>query len=299
VSPQSQQGGERYAYGLRIRGLGHVAELPSAPLGQPAARRVTVTIRQTEAIAPCPQALDANRGVRVLSDGRLLALDRRQGSATFFGAPLTGDLLAHPYLGPVATTFNRWAGREAFHGGAFVKADRVWAVLGPRTAGKSSLLAVLASQAVPVLADDILVTDQSGAFAGPRCVDLRHPIPGKALDTRPVRARTRLRLALPPIPGRLPLGGWLFLRWGDGLMLTPVGAPELLARLAARRSWPQLPSDPATMLAIAAVPAWDLTRPRDWRALDDTCQLLDRVLTDPAVTARPSPFSTRSAGASP
>jgi hypothetical protein len=274
MSPQPEQ---RYAYGLRVRGVDGVDELPSAPVGRSVARKV-VTVRQADTVAPPPVALDERRCVRLLPDGRHLALDRRRGTATFFGPPLTEDLLAHPYLGPIATTFNRWAGREAFHGGAFVKGDRAWAVLGPRTAGKSSLLAALASQDVPVLSDDILVVDGSGAYAGPRCVDLRHPIPGRSLDTKPVRNTTRLRLRLPPIPLRLPLGGWLFLRWGDELTMTSVGAAELLGRLAARRSWPQLPSDPAATLAIATLPAWDLTRPRDWNALGETCRLLDRVL---------------------
>jgi len=271
---------ERYAYGLRVRGVDGVAELPPAPQVGSAALLMPVTVRQAETLAPSAVALDANRCVRVLADGRRLALDRRRRTATFFGAPLTGDLLAHPYLAPIATTFNRWAGREAFHGGAFVMAEKAWAVLGPRTAGKSSLLAALAGRNVPVLSDDILVADAFGAYAGPRCVDLRHPIPGREMDARPVREKTRLRVTLPAIPVRMPLGGWIFLHWGDQLELTSVRAPELLARLAARRSWPQLPSDPATTLAIATLPAWDLTRPRDWGALDQTCRMLDLVASE-------------------
>ncbi len=89
-----------------------------------------------------------------------------------------------------------------------------------------------------------------------------------------VRERTRLRIALPPLPAHVPLGGWLFLHWDAPLTLTRVAPPELLMRLAARRSWKHLPTDPATMLPLATLPAWDLTRPHSWSALGPTCHLL-------------------------
>jgi hypothetical protein len=165
-------------YGRRVRGLAGVAELAPTAVTGPDLPMITVTVSQTDSVAaPSPVPLDADRCVRTLADGRHLALDRRQGVATFFGSPLTADLLAHPYLGPVATTFNRWAGREAFHAGAFVVAARAWVVVVPRSAGKSTLLAALAGHGVPVVSDDILVTEAARAFTGPRCIDLRQPIP--------------------------------------------------------------------------------------------------------------------------
>jgi hypothetical protein len=251
--------------------------LPAVPT-DPDTPTPTVTVNQTDTTAPRPIPLDTHRCVRTLADGRQLALDRQRGTATFFGPPLTTDLLAHPYLGPIATTFNRWAGRETFHAGAFVMAGRAWAVLGPRTAGKSTLLAALANHGVPIISDDILVTDAGHAYAGPRCIDLRQPIPDNTLRTRPVREQTRLRITLPPTPTRVPLGGWLFLHWGNTFTMTNISAPRLLTRLAGHRSWKHLPTDPAAMLAIAALPAWDLTRPRDLSALDLTCQLLATTL---------------------
>ncbi|SCF19573.1 hypothetical protein GA0070558_1459 [Micromonospora haikouensis] len=145
-----------------------------------------------------------------------------------------------------------------------------------------------------MLADDIVVVDGGDVLAGPRCVDLREPVPGLDLPTRAVRDATRLRVTLPGIAPRLPLGGWLFLRWGDGPALTPVGPADLLARLAARRSLPELPSDPAALLALAGLPGYDLTRPRDWAALDATHRLLDAALSTPATTtpAPPAPATT-------
>ncbi|WP_433124056.1 hypothetical protein ACQPWW_17955 [Micromonospora sp. CA-240977] len=274
----------RGVYGLRVHGLDGVTELPpadGAALGWPAVR-----VGQRNTPPPPPVPLNDRRGTRILADGRTLCVDRLRGTATFYGPPLAADVLAHPYLAPVATTVNRWTGRETFHSGAFVLAGRAWAVLGPRTAGKSSLLAALAARGVPILTDDILVVDRVDAFAGPRCVDLRQPVPGAAVPTRPVRAGGRLRVGLPPIAPRVPLGGWLFLRWGTALTLTRLPGATLLARLASQRSFGQLPSDPAVLLSLAARPAWELTRPRDWAALDDTHRLLaDTVAATSAVGA--------------
>ncbi|MET8091473.1 hypothetical protein [Micromonospora sp. NPDC005220] len=267
----------RTAYGLHIDGLDEVTDL-GISTGPPAGCR-PVTVRQRQADPPPPAPLDADRMVRLLTDGRTLELRRANGSATFYGPPLAADVLAHPYLAPVAVVVNRWAGRETFHAGAFVHNGRAWVVLGSRTAGKSTLLAALADRDVPVLADDIVVCDDGDVLAGPRCVDLREPIPGLGLPTRGVRDDTRLRVTLPAIAPRLPLGGWIFLNWGDGPALTPVGPADLLTRLAARRSLPELASDPAALLALAGQPGYDLTRPRDWAALDATHRLLDTTLT--------------------
>ncbi|MEH1101635.1 hypothetical protein [Micromonospora sp. CPCC 205561] len=266
----------RSVYGLCVHGLDGVAELPAARDTRPG--HPAVLVRQVAGPPPPPAPLTGRRGVRVLADGRTLEVDRERGTATFHGPPLTPDVLAHPYLAPVATTFNRWAGRETFHSGAFVRAGRAWAVVGPRTAGKSSLLAALAARDVPVVADDILVLDGADVFAGPRCVDLRQPVPGATLPTRAVRSGERLRVGLPPIADRVPLGGWLFLGWGLSVALDRVPGPTLLSRLAALRSFGYLPSDPAALLTAAALPAWDLRRPRDWSALDDTFRLIEDTL---------------------
>jgi hypothetical protein len=262
----------RFAYGLRGHGLAGVTEL--MPAGTDPWPEVVVH-QDPDSPRPAPRQLDHRCGVRLLADGRHLAVDRERRTAVFHGPPLTPDLLAHPDLAPVATTFNRWAGRETFHAGGFVRHGRVWAVLGPRTAGKSSLLAALAARGVPVVADDVLVLAGTDVFAGPRCIDLREPVPGVDLPSGPARAHTRARVQLPPIAHRTPHGGWFFLRWGDTVEATPVPATALLARLAGWRSWHHLPSDPAALLALAALPAWDLTRPRDWGTLDQVCALLD------------------------
>ncbi|MER5454859.1 hypothetical protein ABT008_08750 [Micromonospora sp. NPDC002389] len=267
----------RSVYGLCVHGLDDVRELPPVDLlrtGQP-----SVFVRQTTAEAPPLVPTDLDGGVRLLADGRTLAVERIRGTATFHGPPLAPDVLAHPYLAPVVTIFNRWLGRETFHSGAFVHADRAWAVIGPRTAGKSSLLAALAARDVPVVADDILVVDDAHVYAGPRCIDLRRPVPGVSLTTRLARAGDRRRVALPPTADRTPLGGWIFLGWGRTLTMSRLAGHDLLTRLAARRSWQHLPTDPSALLSLAALPSWQLTRPRDWAALGPTLRLVEETLT--------------------
>jgi hypothetical protein len=267
-------GGAGYAYGLRLRGLEDVVEV-AVPAGS-GDDGIRVEVRQCGGAPPAALALDPDRGVLRLRDGRHLAVDRAAGTATFHGPRLSADVLAHPYLGPVATVFGRWHGREAFHGGAFVAAGRAWVLLGPREAGKSSLLGGLAARGHAVVTDDILVTDGRVVYAGPRCVDLRDPLPGSP-PTHPVRGGTRSRLPLPPLVPRVPLGGWLFLCWGDEVGLRPVPAQDLLRRLAARRARRELPSDPGVLLRLATRPGWELTRPRDWSALEETCRLLGEL----------------------
>lgn len=260
----------RRVYGLQVHGLDHVAELAcaSSPDGP------QVEVGQVDGVRPAATALDGDRGVLLLADGRHLAVDRAAGTATFSGPHLSPDQLAHPHLGPVATVFNRWAAREAFHAGAVLVGGQAWGVLGPRTAGKSSLLAALAERGASVLSDDIVVTDGEVAYAGPRCLDLRQPLPGSGLATTPARSGTRLRVALPPVADRVPLGGWVFLGWGES-SLAGVAPDLLLRRLAVWRAWRALPSDPVTLLRLATLSAWDLTRPRAWSAVPAT---LDRLL---------------------
>jgi len=274
--PQARGEVVQASYGLHFRGLPLVPELALAEPGDGYPAAVTISVHATDQSTPQPYALDASRSVRRLADGRLLDCHRPDGTATFYGPPLDPGVLAHPYLGPVATTFNRWLGRESFHAGAFVVNDRAWAVLGPRTAGKSSLLAALAARRVPILSDDILVTDGHEGFAGPRCIDLREPLP--AVDTALVRARndSRWRVLLPPIPPRVVLGGWIYLRWGGAVSMQSLPPQELMRRLAAGRAGRDLASDPSAFLLLATLPSWDLERPKDWGQLDAT---LDRILS--------------------
>jgi hypothetical protein len=224
--------------------------------------------------------LGDSEGLLDLDGLRRVELRRTSGRATFHGEPLAADDLLHPYLGPVGIAFGRWLGRETFHAGAFLSAGGAWAVVGPREAGKSSLLAALARRGVPVFCDDLVVIDGLDAFAGPRMLDLREWPPSHLADERdvePARRGTRWRVRLGAIAPVAPFRGWIFLRWGDAVRLERIPATVTLARVARWRGRPELPSDPAHMLELAALPAWELYRPKGWHDLDDTIEALTRV----------------------
>jgi hypothetical protein len=269
-------------YGLHLTGVEGGGLPPTSAAGLPCV--AVGHARQTRELA----CVGLKRATLDLPEGRQLLLDQDERTATFTGLRLSHDELVHPYLGAAACIFNRWAGREVYHAGAFIHGGLAWAVVGAREAGKSSLLAALASRRVPVLADDLVVTDGQQVFCGPRAIDLRQP---PLLPTGPVtlaRGASRWRLALPPLPGAVPLGGWIYLQWRDEVAMASVPAGVSLARLAARRIWPFLPSDPAMLLALSARPGWDLGRPADWSRMDEAVDgMLQTLPSSPGLRVRP------------
>lgn len=306
----------RVAYGLGITGLDAVDVLPPVDAGAPPAWVVAVD----QTVRPAPP-IDPRDGVcHHLPGGRAVVFRRAARTARYHGPPLAADVLAHPFLTVVGVRFNRWLGRECFHAGVFAAAGRSWLVFGPRTAGKSTLLAALASAGWRVMADDLAVTDGHVVFSGPRIVDLREPLPDRRLRVALARSGQRLRVPLGPVAGALPVGGMFFLHWSDepdpgsgvvgpagsvadpsavgpvgGVVARPVPPSELLGRLARIRRLPALPTDPLTLLELAGRPAWDLTRPRNWAALPDTIATLAQTIAG-AVRDRSGPEQFRSGG---
>ena len=281
----------RQVYGMAVTGADDAIELMPLPVPSAADETPLLPVRIVLSTdpPPLPPIIDGDQIVEELVSGAWLNLDRARGVATFHGEPVRRDLITHPYLATTAVGFNRWSGREVLHAGAFEAAGRAWVVLGPSTAGKSTLMGALAAAGVPVLADDMVVTDGETVFAGPRCVDLREGFPAGVLRGAPptlrrARGDLRWRMDLPPIPSRIPLGGWFFLSWDDTASLEPIPMAALLGRLARWRSLRQLPSDPATILALAAKPGWELRRQRDWSGLSGTVDTLLRVAAAAAVS---------------
>jgi hypothetical protein len=267
-------------YGLHLTGISSAGLPPAHGSGHDPIR-----IRHAPQ-PPQPACLDAWGAVLDLPGGRQLQVRRSERTATFTGPRLSHDELVHPYLGAAACIFSRWAGREVYHAGAFISGGRAWAILGGREAGKSSLLAALAARRLPVLADDLVVTDGHQAFCGPRTIDLRRPPSASTGPVTRARGASRWRLSLPPLPGAVPLGGWIYLHWQAEPAMSPVPASELLTRLAARRTWPGLASDPETLLALAARPGWDLGRPADWARMNEVVDLMLRTLPPVAPGSR-------------
>ncbi|MGZ4232978.1 MAG: hypothetical protein ACXVUE_09610 [Solirubrobacteraceae bacterium] len=200
-----------------------------------------------------------------------LRLDRRSSTLEIRssdGVPVAD--LVHPALWPAAAVFARWHGRETFHAGAVsFDGEGAWAILGERGAGKSSLLAILASHGVEVLGDDLVVVAGQRCFGGPRCIDLR-PEAAAALsierDTRLVRSTERRRLMLGPCNGEYTLRGFVQLRWGTEVGLQRLLPAERLPLLLDHRRVVGLGADFEQLLDLVALPAVRLIRPPGWHA---------------------------------
>jgi hypothetical protein len=217
---------------------------------------------------PEPECMGTQRAVLGLPGLRQLLLRRGEGTATFTGPRLSHDELIHPYLGAAASVFSRWCGREVYHAGAFVCGGLAWAVVGGREAGKSSLLAALAARGLPVLSDDLVVTDGHQAFCGPRTIDLRRLAPGTTAPVTPVRGASRWRLALPPAarrgaPRRVDLPALARrrerctrfrhpARWPG----SPRGERGLPCRRIPRSCWRSPPAQDGTLAARLTGPGW-------------------------------------------
>jgi hypothetical protein len=216
-----------------------------------------------------PQRLDDDEALIWTRDGGHTVFDRRRRIVTAFHATtLAPEELIHPLLACTGAVFGGWLGRHAFHAGTLVAGGSGWALLGGSESGKSTLLAALVAEGCEVLADDTLVIEGGKAFAGPRCIDLRDPAPqqlGVGAGVAPVRDPVRYRLTLPPIATDVPLGGWIHLAWSDSFAVATIPPGERLERLSRLRAWQ--PRDALALLDLAALPAFELRRPRSWALL--------------------------------
>lgn len=265
------------AYGFRFAGVPGAAALltritPDAPL---------LTIERIvcePAIVGTGVGLD--RAQFELEDDGLLALEiwRDPLRARFSGShPPDDQALVHPFLVLAAATAAHWLDWEAVHAGGFRLGDAAWGVLGDRNAGKSSLLCGLSLLGVDVLADDLLVVADGRVQAGPNSVDLRTESArrlnvGEYLGV--VGARERWRHVTPPSRLSTPLAGFVSLCWGERVELLPVPVGRRLQLLSQSSTLGLPPATPGRLLELAALPAWELRRPRDWAAHDRALTLL-------------------------
>ncbi|MGI8760855.1 MAG: hypothetical protein ACR2LF_06095 [Jatrophihabitantaceae bacterium] len=264
------------AYGLNFAGLD--ADRTLFGERRPDAPTVTIGWEASPATACAGLAGNDTADLQFLS-GQRVRMDRVARTATYSGARIARDERVHPYLGQVAIVHSRWLGREAIHAGAFETAGAAWAVVGGRASGKSSVIAALAARGYSALADDTVITDGHRVYAGPRCVDLRHRIPGCAQSVTRARRDTRWRVRLAPAPFAAPLGGWIFLRWGERVALSPIPPERLIVMLARRRARTELGSDPGVILELAGRPGWFLTHPKSWDCAESSLSLLLETVT--------------------
>ncbi len=278
------------AYGLRLTGVTGAEEaLVSASEAWPILRlAVTTGVDSLDA-----ERVDDRFAHVRLRTGGCVDIDRDRGRATFtVPSPLSADELVHPYLAPVAAVTAHWYGRESFHAGGIAFGEVAWGIVGDRRSGKSSILAALAGRGVDVVCDDVLVVDEHEVFAGPRTIDLREDAAvildaGESIGIAGARERWRVRLG--QIDRPLRLGGWVFTAWGEEIALVPLPASDALTRLLRHRAITVPPMRPTAFLALAALPAWELQRPRSWDAVPHVLDCLAAAL-DPA---RAAPWTPR------
>ena len=236
-----------------------------------------VEVRQVVTSAPFRSGAELNGESTVIAlvTGGWLVLDRQARTATFHvPAPIGPEELVHPYLVPAAAVFSSWAGREAYHAGAFVVGGRAWALVADKEGGKSTTLAALVQRGIAVLSDDLLVLDERTVLQGPRLVDLREPsaihlMLGQRVDSAREGGRWRVHLASTP---DAELAGWVFLRWGDRVDARKMSLAERVGRLIALG-----PTRPEAVVSLASLPAVEFVRPQCLASLPGA---VERLLGD-------------------
>jgi hypothetical protein len=264
----------RGAYGIRLRGLEGAAELLVGVPEEAPEYAVAAEIGHADSF---DERVDDDRAELRLRSGGQIVVDRGH-QTILYRVPheVRPDELVHPYLAPAAAVIGRWHGRESVHAGAFAVEGRALGVVGTREAGKSSTLAWLASQGIDVLCDDMLIVDGDTPLPGPRSIDLRADAAqrlaaGEAIGVTGARERWRLRLGE---TAGARLVGWVFLAWGDEVTARPLRASERIPRIAEERGLRLPPVRPDSLLELASLPAWELSRPREWGSLPRAAELL-------------------------
>lgn len=267
------------AYGLALDGVDAAA--PLLVVADPAWPRFGIT-NTTGLIERVSDRLSDDRAEIALRSGGVLFLDRHEAKAEFVTPErLSPDELAHPGLAPVAAVTARWFGRQSFHAGGFAVGNDVWALLADREGGKSTTLAWLAAHGCAVVCDDMLVLDGDEPFVGPRILDLRSEAAerlGLGDYKGRVGARERWRVQLDAVPADTRFRGWIFLDWGDEVVVEPVRAADRLPRVARHLGLRVPPARPERLLELAALPGWEFRRPRGWDRFDEAgSRLLDAL----------------------
>jgi hypothetical protein len=274
------------AYGLHLHGLDEAAHLL-----HPVARDAPVfgVFSEVGTAREGAEYVDDDRAVLALRSGGEIVVERAAGVIRFrVPHAVRADELVHPYLAPAAAVAARWLGRESMHAGAFVAGGRAWALLGDRTAGKSSTLGWLARLGTPVICDDMLIVERGRVFAGPRSLDLREDAAARIDGSRAIGvagARERWRVELGAVPESLELGGWFLLEWGDDIAVRALRPSERLARLAPHRALRLEPARSDAVLELASLPARVLSRPRRWESLPESAERLLEIATSTATGA--------------
>lgn len=262
-TPTSEADTTPGAYGFRLSGDAPRSALLATVRADAPSIKLTRRVGSIEVV----NAVDDDSATVPLLDGGALELDRARRSARLTTPqPITDDELAHPYLAPIAAVHSHWLGRAAFHAGAIVVAGEAWGVIGQREAGKSTLLAAVASEGGVVMADDLLVMEGSAVFCGPRTLDLREEAARWFGGTRALGmagARERWRMDLGPAPLSAQLAGWIVPGWSEGVTVIRRPGAAAAHHIAPARSVTGIAIGPAAFMAAASRPAIEFNRPKD------------------------------------
>lgn len=270
----------RGAYGFRLDYVHPGEDLEDLVELDPSAPEVSVSWRHASTFVDVEQ-VEEDRVAYGVRGATCFHVHRDPRSIVFdLPTPPVPGALVHPLLTIAISVHARWRGDVTLHAGAFQARGGAWGIMGARRAGKSALLAALASKGRPIVADDLLAIDEGSVHGGPDCVDLR-PDTADRFGARylgVVGGRPRYRISTPPSRPLVPLRGFFILDWHDGagIRLEPLSMKDRLPWLY-RQEYISLIGmpDPAKLVPLVARPAWRLTRPRDWAATEDT---VDRVL---------------------
>lgn len=269
------------AYGLGFRGLDERPEIGGALINAPD-HWPTVTLAHTveEQTVVSPEVTTARARI-LLVDGSHAVLDRERRTVTLHGPKsLWTDWFVHPALATISSIFANWLGHHAIHAGAFVGKQGAWALIGTKQAGKSSTLGWLAANRYPIVADDLVVIGDGTAFAGPRTLDL---LPSTAQylgrDGQLVRDGERHRLSLGAVDPEVPIRGWIALAWGDDVEARPIPPSERLGVLIDNLRVPLDGPGSEALLDLAALPGFELHRPRQLEGLPNAAARIVEVAT--------------------
>lgn len=269
------------AYGFRLTSPQAGDPLPNLIVVDSASPRVEVSWRHASTVRDVEE-VEAER-VAYGFRGATTYYVERDPPAIRFDIPYVPSpaALVHPLLTIGVSVLARWRGDVTLHAGAFEAVTGGWGVMGAREAGKSSILASVGERGHPIVADDLLAVQSGMIWAGPSCVDLRPDTVGRfprAVSMGMVGGRPRFRLATPAGRTRVPLRGFFVLEWGEdpAIRIEPLPPQERLQWLY-RQEYIRLVGfpDPSKLLPLVALPAWRLTRPRDWAATEEA---VERVL---------------------
>lgn len=272
------------AYGLHLPDLRPAGSaLVSAPAEWPT-WRIDVRVADEAAVrasTPDLEVVDAARARLRLAGGGWMEADRAAGRSTLHLSHRPDPIaLVHPYFSLSAAVAAFWHGDLSLHAAAAVIDGGAWALLGDKGAGKSSTLAALAAAGHAVLADDVLVVRGGEALAGPRTIDLRDDAGARTPDAAPlgrVGARERWRVTVGETAVSVPFRGFFVLGWGESAEVRPLEPEKRLIALLANMSLRLPPLAPQELRRAAALPAFELRRPRRPELLPETVDEIRRV----------------------